>query len=189
MIPPAPPPDLLAIAAALPRLAPSSPRSDRPSRRRSGRSDRARARLLVGACWRGLLIKMGSLSAAGAPGRVIPAARLEICDLSGAFLGLCVGVGAGGVVVLRFEGRGDGRRRGEVPAGDGGGAQPLGGVLRLHRHLQQGSHELPRLQLWYEIQSCPRCLSPFRSATVWLLDASAPCFYSYMLSAEARGQD
>ena len=135
--------DLLTIAAVLPRFAPSSLRSDRSSRRRSGRSDRARARLLVGACWRGLLIKMGSLSAAGAPGRVIPAARLEICDLSGAFLGLCVG--AGGVVVLRFEGRGDGRRRGEVPAGDGGGAEPLGGVLRLHCHLQQGAHELPRL--------------------------------------------
>lgn len=55
---------------------------------------------------------------------------------------------------------GDGGGGGEVPAGDGGGAEPVGGVLGLHRHLQQGPHELARLQLWYEIQSCPRCLAP-----------------------------
>jgi hypothetical protein len=57
---------------------------------------------------------------------------------------------------------GDGVGRGKIPAGDGGGAEPLGGVLGLHRHLQQGPHDLPWLQLWYEIQSWLRCFSFIR---------------------------
>jgi len=83
------------------------------------------------------------------PGVLAALARSK-CDL-------CVAqVLVGGVVrwfwfsssaLVSWCGGADGGGGGEVPAGDGGGAQPLGGVLGLHRHLQQGSHELPRLQL------------------------------------------
>jgi hypothetical protein len=63
-------------------------------------------------------------------------------------------------LLVSWCGCGDGVGRGEVSVGDGGGAEPLGGVLGLNRHLQQGPHELPRIQLWYEIQSQATVLYP-----------------------------
>lgn len=143
-----------------------------------------------------LLEQRGSF---GRKGRLLAASWCSCCRCSIEMWPLCF-AGAGcalwpaslsrspALLFLLLRRGGDGGGGGEVPAGDSGGAQPLGGVLRLHRHLQQGSHELPRLQLRYEIQSCPRCLAPFRPATVWLLDASAPCFYSYAICWGARSR-